>query len=71
MAVVSMHGVELNECDDLDPGLLHLLSRLGAPFLLDGHDGVRVAIRMLHEGEITPREFFELCEEAAQLTDAA
>jgi hypothetical protein len=41
------------------------------PQPLDGREGVQAAVQMLHAGEITRREFFELCEEAANLVDAA
>ena len=39
---------------------------LGYAFDIDGRDGPRVAIQMLRAGEINRREFFELCEEAAE-----
>jgi len=59
-----------NELDEVGDGADAIddvcLFDLSRRFPIDGRDGIRVAVQMLHAGEINRREFFELCEEAAE-----
>ena len=75
MKVMDRQETQADERVESDADVLHLI-RPGAGVLLpdhaeqlDAHDGVRAAIAMFHAGEVSRREFFELCFESTQAID--